>query len=82
MTHELLRLNQHKPKDEKAGPHLHPSPSFLIYFILFINIWPCRVFIAALAFSSCGEWGLLSSGGARASFVVEHGLPGSKAQAH
>ena len=47
MTHELLRLNQHKPKDEKAGPHLHPSPSFFIYFILFINIWPCRVFIAA-----------------------------------
>ena len=53
-----------------------------IYFILFINFWPCRVFIGALAFSSCGEWGLLSSGGARAPFVVEHGLPGSKAQAH
>ena len=81
MTHELLSPNQHKPKDEKAGPHLHPSPSF-IYLFYFINFWPCRVFIGALAFSSCGEWGLLSSGGARAPFVVEHGLPGSKAQAH
>ena len=77
MTRVLLRLNQHKPKDEKAGPHLHPSPSFL-----FMNFCLCRVFIAALPFSCCGERGLLSSGGARASFVVEHGLPGSKAQAH
>ena len=35
-------------------------------FIYFLNFWLRWVFIAAQAFSSCGEWGLL--------FVVVHGL--------
>ena len=78
--HELLHLNQHKDKDEKAGPHLHLSPSF--FEISFINFWSCWAFIAALAFSSYGERRLLSSGSPRASFAVEHPLPGSKAQDH
>ena len=35
---------------------------FLIY--LFIYFWLCWVFVAAHTFSSCSEWGLLSSYGA------------------
>ena len=35
-------------------------------FILFIYFWLHWVFIAAWAFSSCSEWGLL--------FVAVHGL--------
>ena len=36
----------------------------LLNFILFIYFWLHWVFVAAWAFSSCGEWGLL--------FVVVH----------
>ena len=36
---------------------------FKIYFVIF---WLCWVFIAVRAFSSCGEWGLLSSGSVKA----------------
>ena len=46
-----------------------PSTSFffLIYIYLFIYLfWLCWVFVAARAFSSCSERGLL--------FVVVHGL--------
>ena len=37
-----------------------------LFFLNFIYFWLCWVFVAAWAFSSCGEWGLL--------FVVVHGL--------
>ena len=51
---------------------------FIIYF------WLCWVFIAALAFSSCGAQGLVSSCGVMAShccgsLIAEHGLQGVKA---
>ena len=43
------------------------------------HVWLCWVFVAAQAFLSCGEWGLLSSCGVQlliavASLVVEHKL--------
>ena len=54
---------------------------FILFFILFNSLyfWLCWVFIAARAFSSCGEWGLLFAVVrglliAVASLVVEHGL--------
>ena len=46
---------------------------------LFVYFWLCWVFVAVQTFSSCGEWGLLSSCGRGplivvASLVAEHGL--------
>ena len=40
---------------------------FLNVFLNFIYFWRCWVFVASWAFSSCGEWGLLSSCGVRTS---------------
>ena len=40
----------------------------LLFFLLFLNVWLCCIFIAMRAFSSCGERGLLSSYGAWVSF--------------
>ena len=50
-----------------------------IFIYLFIYLWLCWVFIAAQAFSSCGERGLLFIVVRRllivvVSLVVEHGL--------
>ena len=53
---------------------------FLFFIILFIYFWLYWAFIAAWAFSSCGEWRLLSSCGAWGSrccafsLVAERGL--------
>ena len=58
------------------------------FFIFFLaNFWLCWVFVAVQVFSSCGEWGLLSSCsgsscsraqalGAWPSVVATHGLSG------
>ena len=62
-------------------------PSFIFYFfkfIYFIYFWLRWVFIAARAFSSCGERGLLFVAVrglliAVASVVAEHGLYGTRA---
>lgn len=52
-------------------PGFHPSscPFVLCLFnsLFFIYFWPCWAFIAAQAFSSCGERGLPSSCSAQAS---------------
>ena len=50
-----------------------------LFFYLFIYLWLHWVFIAARAFSSCGEWGLLFVAVrgllvAVASLIAEHGL--------
>ena len=48
----------------------------ILFFFFFF--WPCWVFVAARAFSSCGDRGLLFAVRglliAVASLVVEHGL--------
>ena len=38
-----------------------------IYIYIYVLVWAGWVFIAAWTFSSCGVWGLLSSGGVQAS---------------
>ena len=46
------------------------SVHFLKEIILFIYFWLCWLFIAVWAFSSCSEWGLLSSCSAQVSYCV------------
>ena len=50
-----------------------------MYLFIYIYFWLRWVFVAAQAFSSCGEWGLLFIAvhgllTAAASLVAEHGL--------
>ena len=47
-----------------------------------MNFWPCWVSVAVQAFSCCGEQGLLSSYGARASHRSGFSSCGSRALEH
>ena len=58
---------------------------FSLFLIFLIYFWLCWVFVAMLAFSSCSEWGLLSSCLVQASLVSAHrlqGMQGSVVEAH
>ena len=61
---ELLLLHNYIKNKTPLKPILHCFSFFIIN--LFIYFWLCWVFVAAWAFSSCGERGLL--------FVAVHGL--------
>ena len=47
-----------------------------------LYIWLCSVFVAARDFSICGEWGLLSGSGSRASHCSGFSFCGALALGH
>ena len=69
-----VRFISHWRADYPFEYELSFSLSDSLIFILFIYLWLCWVFLAAQASLQLCEWGSLSSCGARASLVMEHGL--------
>ena len=71
--HSLFRFFSHIGHYRVLSGVSCASQQFLISYLFYLKnfiylfIWLCWVFIASTAFSSCGEWGLLSSSDAWAS---------------
>ena len=64
---QVQSLGQEDPLEKDMATHSNILLYIYIYIILFTYLWLHWVLAALRAFSSCGEWGLLYSCGARAS---------------
>ena len=61
-------------KKRKKNWYTKTGPKVETAFYYFLKKFHSFIFGCMWSFSSCGKWGLLSSCGAVAAFVAEHGL--------